>query len=169
MPPGFDLALVATRLRLAHGGSSVRRERFRPRSRLSPDVGRKASEIATQHIQLPLDERLMSLAVRQHAVVSLDQLRQLGLSASGVRDRVEATRLHTVHRAVYSLVPLPLLGRDGRFMAAVLACGPGAAISHRCAAALTELRRTDRANIDVTIPQRSRASTPASRSTARSR
>ena len=95
------------------------------------------------------------LVSRQHGVLSLDQLRGLGLSASGVRDRVEVGRLYTIHRAVYSLVPLNLLGRDSRFMAAVLACGPRAALSHRSAAALHEIRRTDRANIDVTIPQRS--------------
>ena len=40
-------------------------------------------------------------------------------------------------------------------MAAVLACGPGAALSHRSAAALHEIRRTDRTNNDVTIPKRS--------------
>jgi hypothetical protein len=40
-------------------------------------------------------------------------------------------------------------------MAAVLACGPTAAVSHRSAASLHEIRRTDRANIDVTIPRRS--------------
>jgi hypothetical protein len=40
-------------------------------------------------------------------------------------------------------------------MAAVLACGPGAVLSHRSAAALHEIRRTARSNIDVTIPRRS--------------
>ncbi len=39
-------------------------------------------------------------------------------------------------------------------MAAVLACGPGAVLSHRTAAALHELRRTDRRKIDVTVPSR---------------
>jgi hypothetical protein len=39
-------------------------------------------------------------------------------------------------------------------MAAVLACGPGAVLSHRTAAALQELRQTDRVNIDVTVPGR---------------
>jgi predicted transcriptional regulator of viral defense system len=102
-----------------------------------------------------LDERLAKLAARQHGVVALDQLRDLGLSASGVRGRVEVGRLHTVHRAVYSLVPLNVLGRDGRAMAAVLACGPTAALSYRSAAALHEIRRTARTNIDVTIPGRS--------------
>ena len=41
-------------------------------------------------------------------------------------------------------------------MAAVLACGPGAVLSHRSAAALHGLRRTDRAGIDVTVPGRRR-------------
>ena len=118
-------------------------------------MGRKASDIGTQHIQPPLDERLARLAGRQHGVIALNQLRELGLSASGVRGRVEAGRLHTLHRAVYSLVPLNLLGRNSRAMAAVLACGPGAALSHRSAAALHEIRRTDRTNNDVTIPKRS--------------
>jgi hypothetical protein len=43
-------------------------------------------------------------------------------------------------------------------MAAVLACGPGAVLSHRSAAAVHDLRQTDRANIDVTVPGRSRRS-----------
>ena len=37
-------------------------------------------------------------------------------------------------------------------MAAVLACGPGAALSHRSAADLHGLRRTERAGIDVIVP-----------------
>ena len=52
-------------------------------------------------------------------------------------------------------MPLTLLGRNGRYMAAVLACGPEAVVSHTCAAALHEIRRTARTNIDVTIPGRS--------------
>ena len=52
-------------------------------------------------------------------------------------------------------MPLTLLGRNGRYMAAVLACGPEAVLSYRCAAALHEIHRTDQVKIDVTIPQRS--------------
>jgi hypothetical protein len=40
-------------------------------------------------------------------------------------------------------------------MAAVLACGPGAVLSHRSAAALHGLRQTSRANVEVTVPARS--------------
>ncbi|HEY1521357.1 MAG TPA: DUF559 domain-containing protein, partial [Solirubrobacteraceae bacterium] len=64
-------------------------------------------------------------------------------------------RLHRIHHTVYALVPRQLLSRDGLFIGAVFACGPEAALSYRSAAALHELRRSDRAKIDVTIPQRS--------------
>jgi hypothetical protein len=80
------------------------------------------------------------------------QLQALGLSAQAVCKRAQAARLHRIHRAVYALTPAELLTRNGRFMAAVLACGPGAVLSHRSAAALHELRRTGRATVDVTVP-----------------
>lgn len=118
-------------------------------------VGRNTDDMRPFRIQPPLDVRLVRLATRQHGVFSADQLGEMGLSPRGVRHRAESGRLHRIHHAVYSLVPLNLLTRDGRFMAAVLACGPTAALSHRSAAALHEIRRTDRAKIDVTIPQRS--------------
>jgi predicted transcriptional regulator of viral defense system len=102
-----------------------------------------------------MDVGLAELAARQYGVISLDQLRALGLSRSAVQDRAYTGRLHRIHHAVYSLVPLTLLTRNGRSMAAVLACGPDAALSHRSAAALHEIRGTDRSNVDVTIPQRS--------------
>jgi len=53
------------------------------------------------------------------------------------------------------LMPLNLLRQDGRFMAAVLACGPETVLSYRCAAALHEIRGTDQAKIDVTVRGRS--------------
>jgi predicted transcriptional regulator of viral defense system len=98
-----------------------------------------------------LDLALAQLAERQHGVVSLSQLASLGLSRSGVQSRICRGRLHRVHRGVYS-VGHPLLTVEGRYMAAVLACGPGAVVSHRSAADLLDLRRTDRATVDVTTP-----------------
>ncbi|MGI8920120.1 MAG: hypothetical protein ACR2HD_00370 [Solirubrobacteraceae bacterium] len=44
--------------------------------------------------------------------------------------RVRAGRLHPIHRGVYAVGHSRLTLR-GRWMAAVLACGPGAALSHR--------------------------------------
>jgi very-short-patch-repair endonuclease len=62
-------------------------------------------------------------------------------------------RLHRIHRGVYALGHKRLTAK-GRWMAAVLACGPGAILSHRDAAALHDLRRIGSGKIDVTAPSR---------------
>jgi len=77
------------------------------------------------------------------------------MTASGVRKRAASGRLFRIHNGVYSLVPPHLLSREGHWMAAVLACGPGAVLSHRSAAALHELRAYAGVKIDVTVPSRS--------------
>lgn len=97
----------------------------------------------------------MALASAQHLVCSLAQLLDLGFSAEGVRSRTRRSRLFRVHHSVYSLVPPDHLTVKGRWMAAVLACGSGAVLSHRSAAALHQIRRTERAKIEVTVPRRS--------------
>src|SRR5919106_2377661 len=94
---------------------------------------------------------LARLAERQHGVVSVTQLRELDLSPSAIRDRAAAGRLHRLHRGVYA-VGHPLLPPRGRWMAAVLACGRDAVLSHRSAAALWAIRPTARSGIDVTAP-----------------
>ncbi len=94
------------------------------------------------------------LAARQHGVMSLTQLRSLGLGVSGVSKRVATGRLHRVHRGVYALAPPTLLTGRGRWLAAVFACGPTAALASRSAAALHELRATERSGIDVIVPGR---------------
>ena len=63
------------------------------------------------------------------------QLRLAGLSGSAIGRRVAAGRLHRVHRGVYA-VGHPGLGAEGEWLAAVLACGDGAVLSHRSAAEL---------------------------------
>jgi putative AbiEi antitoxin of type IV toxin-antitoxin system/uncharacterized protein DUF559 len=100
------------------------------------------------------DIGLAELAARQHAVVAMTQLRWLGLSGRAVRDRVASGRLHRVHRGVYS-VGHRLLSERGRWMAAVLACGPKAVLSHRSAAALWGLRPDARATSEVSLPSKS--------------
>jgi very-short-patch-repair endonuclease len=83
---------------------------------------------------------MAQLAARQHGVVSYWQLMELGFSPAAVDRRVKVGRLHRVYRGVYA-VGHSALGRDGRDMAAVLACGPGALLSHWSAAARWELLR----------------------------
>jgi predicted transcriptional regulator of viral defense system len=102
-----------------------------------------------------LDAAIAAIATEQHCVLSLAQFVDLGLSPAGVQKRAAIGRLHRIHRTVYSLVPKPLLTREGHWMAAVLASGPGAVLSHRSAAALHELRAANRSKIDVTVPRRS--------------
>jgi Transcriptional regulator, AbiEi antitoxin/Protein of unknown function (DUF559) len=99
----------------------------------------------------PRDVEIGRLAERQHGVVSLAQLQLAGLSARAVRDRVAAGRLIRIHRGVYA-VGHARLTQHGRWMAAVLAYGPGAVLSHRSAAALHGLRPDNRSKIDITVP-----------------
>ncbi|MDQ6803395.1 MAG: DUF559 domain-containing protein [Actinomycetota bacterium] len=95
-------------------------------------------------------------ADRQDGVVAHWQLIALGYSASAIQRGIRAGRLHVVHRGVYSVGHRKLTVR-GRWMAAVLACGPDAVLSHRDAAALHGLRRTGSTkSIHVTVPGRKR-------------
>lgn len=99
------------------------------------------------------DLLIADLAEEQHGVVALSQLRELGLNVRRVDKRIAAGRLHLVHRGAYA-VGHRLLSADGHRMAAVIACGPGAVLSHRSAAAAWGLRRDGRGRIDVTAPGR---------------
>jgi hypothetical protein len=101
-----------------------------------------------------MDRLIAALAEAQHGVVSLAQLRALGMTASAVRMRVAAGKLHRVHYGVYA-VGHPLLTPKGHLMAAVLACGEGSMLSHQTAGAHLNLRPTQRAKVDVTAPGRS--------------
>lgn len=103
-----------------------------------------------------MDVAIAGIAARQRGVIGLRQLKRLGLTASGVRDRVRTGRLHRVHRGVYA-VGHPVLSLEGRWWAAVLACGDDAALSHRSAGHALDVRRTDRFAVDVTVATGSRS------------
>ena len=85
-------------------------------------------------ISRPNLERL-ALVRRQYGVVTYAQLRTLGLSREAVRHRERVGRLHRLYVGVYA-VGRPDLTRHGRWLAAVLACGEGALLSHGPAALL---------------------------------
>lgn len=79
-----------------------------------------------------LEERIAATAARQHGVISRGQLFEAGLSAGAVSRRLRAGRLRQLHRGVYLVGPvMPARARE---MAAVLASGPDAVVSHRSAA-----------------------------------
>jgi very-short-patch-repair endonuclease len=98
-----------------------------------------------------VEQELADLAGRQHGVVARRQLLALGFHGNAVDRRLEAGRLHRVHAGVYA-VGHPILGVNGRWMAAVLACGPGAALGYASAAAFWDLRRGVPSVIDVVVP-----------------
>ncbi|HEX4804968.1 MAG TPA: type IV toxin-antitoxin system AbiEi family antitoxin domain-containing protein [Conexibacter sp.] len=92
---------------------------------------------------------ISELAARQWGVVARAQLLDAGLSTTMVRDRVRSGHLIRLHRGVYA-VGHARLRREGHWLAAVLAVGPGAVLSHRDAAGLHDLRPANHALTDVT-------------------
>jgi very-short-patch-repair endonuclease len=98
---------------------------------------------------------LAALAGLQHGVVARWQLCELGFGPDQIDRKLRAGQLIPVHRGVYA-VGHDRLTLRGRWMAAVLACGPDALLSHRAAATLWELRPAPTGPIDVTDPSRSR-------------
>ena len=102
----------------------------------------------------PRDLAIARLAETQHTAVSLTQLRAVGLSRAAVAKRAASGRLHRIHQGVYA-VGHGRLTREGHWMAAVLAYGPSARLSHRSAAALWNLRPNNRTTTDVSVPGRS--------------
>jgi hypothetical protein len=94
------------------------------------------------------------LAQHQHGLVGRDQLAKRGWSESAIDKRIRSGRLHRVHAGVYS-VGHQLLSRHGHWMAAVLASGPEALLSHQTAAALWGIRGYSGGVIHVTAPHKS--------------
>ncbi len=96
------------------------------------------------------DVRVAAKAGAEWGVLSLDELRACGLSRDAVAVRVARGSLHPLHRGVYAVGHrgLPL---EGRFLAAVKACGPDAVLSHFSAAALLGFVSWDGRHPEVTV------------------
>ncbi len=69
------------------------------------------------------------LAEAQHGVFATWQLLERGISEDSVRSRCEVGAIIPLYQGVYALAH-GRLSREGRWMAGVLACGPGAVLSH---------------------------------------
>lgn len=94
------------------------------------------------------ERAVVALADRQHGAVARRQLLAMGLSGRMIDLRIDSGRLHLLHRGVYA-VGRGKLSQRGQWMAAVLACGDEALLSHRSAAALWGLMRSHRLPIEV--------------------
>ncbi|HET9154503.1 MAG TPA: DUF559 domain-containing protein [Solirubrobacterales bacterium] len=97
------------------------------------------------------DFLVAEIAARQHGVSTLRQLEAAGLSKRAAAGRVRSGRLHRLHRGVYA-VGHRAPSWHGRWMAAVLACGEGAVLSHHSAAALWKLLKPIKGPIHVSVP-----------------
>lgn len=97
------------------------------------------------------DRLVAKIAGRQHGVVSIAQLHASGLSDDAVLGRVRTGRLHRIRRGVYA-VGHPGLSPHGRWMAAALTYGEGAAVSHRSAAELWGLLKLSDGPIHISVP-----------------
>jgi hypothetical protein len=92
------------------------------------------------------------VATRQRGTIAHDQLLALGCTAQQVDWWVLTGRLHRLHVGVYA-VGHRNLPRGGHFMAAVLAGGADAVLSHSSAAAHLGLRSSSASVVDVTVPR----------------
>jgi very-short-patch-repair endonuclease len=91
------------------------------------------------------------IAALQHGVVTTAQLYSVGIDKDGIARRVRAGRLHRVYRGVYA-VGHAGLSNEGKWTAAVFACGDAAVLSHLSAAQLWRMLEPGDGPIDVTIP-----------------
>jgi Protein of unknown function (DUF559)/Transcriptional regulator, AbiEi antitoxin len=98
-----------------------------------------------------LDLRIAQIADSQHGVVTAKQLTGLGLGRPAISERAASGHLHRVHQGVYS-VGYRVLSHRGRFIAAVLACGEGAVVSHSSAAVLWELLKPIDGPVHISVP-----------------
>jgi very-short-patch-repair endonuclease len=99
--------------------------------------------------------RLGALAAGQHEAFAVWQLEAIKVAERAVQRRADAGHLRRLYQGVYTTAQAPLSLR-GRWMAAALACGPDALLSHRSAAALWGLSGTPGGPIDVTAPHKHR-------------
>jgi len=101
------------------------------------------------------DLEVARLAAGQWGVVDLDDLRASGLSLKAIETRVARGILHRLYRGVFAWGH-PNIATEGRFLAAVKACGALAVLSHYSAAALRALVKWDGRPFEITAPGRHR-------------
>ena len=94
---------------------------------------------------------LWALAREQHYVVTREQLHRLGYDDNAIKHRVRRGRLHPLFRGVYAVGRRDVT-RTGLFVAAVLACGDGAALSHEHAGEQHGIRPRALGDIEVSVP-----------------
>jgi very-short-patch-repair endonuclease len=139
--------------------SSMRTERC-PRDK--PD--RAGNEMSGLEAVPSPGSLLAGAATRQNGLVTRSQLAGLGFSQTAIARRVANGTLHRLHQGVY-VVGHEALAPLARETAALLACGPGAVISHLSAAVIWSLvpEGADGRDVHVTVTKRRVRSRPGLR------
>lgn len=106
--------------------------------------------------RIAADRGLAEIAKSQHGVVARKQLIALGFSEASVDRWMRRGRLNRIHAGVYAVGHTAITVR-GRWMAAVLASGDGAVLSHRSATALWGIWGSGTGASHVTVPRKSRS------------
>jgi very-short-patch-repair endonuclease len=132
----------------------------------TPEVGfvpLRASPVAEGNVVRAdqAEPRVLRLARGQHAAVTAPQLAAAGVTGRWVERRVERGWLRRMHRGVYLVGVLE--SAYSPLMAATLAAGPGALLSHYAAAVLWGLLAARDGPIDVTVPGRKARNRPGVR------
>ena len=97
----------------------------------APVPARAPAGVAVDAAGLSPESVIDALAAAQHGIVTRRQLLAAGLPAHIIERRVGSRRIEPVHRGVYRVGPIE--APCGPEMAAVLACGDTAVVSHRSA------------------------------------
>lgn len=114
-------------------------------------TSRRTARAAGEAPAAGIDRRIGDLADRQHGVVGRWQLDLIGVGKGPVQRRLDRGTLHRLHQGAYA-VGHQALTVEARWMAAVLACGPGAVLSHRSAGQLWGIVPRAAAVPEVTRP-----------------
>jgi len=98
-----------------------------------------------------ISTKISTVAAGQYGHITRAQLLEIGLGTRGISNRIESGKLVVVHAGVYA-VGYPRPEAVARAAAAVLACGPGAALSHSSAAVLWGILSRWPQRPEVTLP-----------------
>jgi hypothetical protein len=122
-----------------------------PLAPLLPPVECRLVNLLGSQLDTRPDVAVARLAADEWSILSIEELRACGLTHRAVWHRVRNGRLHPMHRGVFAVghANPPL---QGRFLAAVKACGLLAVLSHRSAGVLWRMIDWEERLIEVTVP-----------------
>jgi very-short-patch-repair endonuclease/predicted transcriptional regulator of viral defense system len=98
-------------------------------------------------------EVVRAIAGDQEGIVTRAQLLTSGVGSSAIHRALRSGRLHRVHRGVYSTLAPELAGEDALLIAALMAAGDGAVLSHGTAAWRWRIIPAPPTTLELTVPR----------------